>query len=344
MGQQKYLSTDPNAGDPLRGAYLATDPTAGEPREGESLRGINMTEEFFRGHLPIDESGKPLDRGFLDQVVEMGQGLAHPTTLTDFAGLALPSMVPEFRVPLANMVKQALSAAKGAPSLRSMPRAVMGQLIDWAFSSTDDLAREAAKARAMAPRLAGKAPTVNDALVDAMNDVRQAPAPQKVSIPTHRDPTVAVPKEAEMRMGPTPASAAPPASASGAPPAARPAAPSPSAPPPPASVRLTPQESQALEGLVAQGYDRAQVVQEIVRQRQPSTPPKPTPPKASGKPSLNAAETKEYQRLIGRGKTPQEAMTLIEEQRAFQQRLGLPTSEETRRAVVDRNATGRWRD
>jgi hypothetical protein len=351
MGQQQqYLSTDPNAGDPLRGAYLATNPDAGEPRAGESLRGINMTEEFFRGHLPIDESGKPLDRGFLDRVVDIGQGLAHPTTLGDMAGLAVPSMVPEFRVPLTNMIRQALAAAKKAPSLRSTPKAVMGRLIDWAFSSTDDLARDASKAREMAPRLAGKAPTVNDALVDALNDARQAPTPQRVSLPGGDAVRAAGPvpqvDPSGPRMGayssqPTPpASATPPAAPSAAPPAAGAPAPSRSTPAPAASIRLTREESQALQALVAEGHDPADVVQAIVQNRQAAQPS--VTPKASGKPSLSAAETKEYQRLLSRGKTPEQAMAIIDQQRVFVANKGLPTSEETRRSVADRNATGRW--
>ena len=135
---------------------------------------------------------------------------------------------------------------------------------------------------------------------------------------------------------PTP-SAAPPASVSGAPPVAAPAAP---APPmvPASSVRLTAEESKALRELVKQGYDETDVVKAIVQQR----PAAPAAPKMAGKPSLSAAETKEFQRLIGRGKSPEEAYQLIESQRQMIQGKGLPTSEQTRQSVYDRNQTGRW--
>ena len=104
-------------------------------------------------------------------------------------------------------------------------------------------------------------------------------------------------------------------------------------------MRLTPEEAQALRELVAQGYDEAEVLGAIARQRPPAPSSRPS---QGAKPSFNAAEAKEYQRLLGRGTSPQEARRLIEEQRAFQQGKGLPTSEDTRRAVVERNATGRW--
>lgn len=136
---------------------------------------------------------------------------------------------------------------------------------------------------------------------------------------------------------PTP-SAAPPASVSGAPPVAAPAAPAPPAAAPMSSVRLTAEESKALRALVKQGYDEADVVKAIVQQRPAAAPP----PNVAGKPSLSAAETKEFQRLLGRGKSPEEAYHLIASQRQMIQAKGLPTSEQTRQAVYDRNATGRW--
>lgn len=146
----------------------------------------------------------------------------------------------------------------------------------------------------------------------------------------------------------TPAAPAAPPAAAGSAPQARPRAPRQQ------SVRLTRDEAQARDLMVKQGYDEAAVVRELVKRRQtqsaapsartqPDAQPTSRTPAASQKPSLNAAETKEFQRLLKRGRSPEEAMELIEAQRAFQQRLGLPTSEQTRRAVVDRNETGKWR-
>lgn len=120
-------------------------------------------------------------------------------------------------------------------------------------------------------------------------------------------------------------------------------APVPEAPPIPApsmSFRLTPEESQAMQQLLQQGYAEADVLQEIVKARQGAT----QTATAAAKPMLKAAEAKEYQRLLRVGKTPKEAMDLIEGQRGLQQRMGLPSSDQTRRAVLERNDTGRWRD
>lgn len=344
----QYLSTDPSAG-----TVLSTDQNA-----GVDLPQTTATEAFFGSHRPINEAGQPLDapsgvEAFLnDKLNPALQGLAHPTSVGDFAGLAVPSMVPEFRAPLVHGVRQALDAAKGAPSLMKTPKAVMDRLFHWAFATNGELAREAAAKAAAAPRLAGKAQTLEGVLTDALNDVRGGAKPLSVSLPgggavRATGPVPAVPAPTKPRMGayssqPTPASA-PPAAASVAPPAAAPRAPARSAPArtptttAATSVRLTAEESQALQQLVKEGYDEADVVQTIVQQRQA-----PAAPRTSGKPSLSAAETKEYQRLLGRGKSPDEAMQLIEGQRSMIQAKGLPTSEQTRRAVVDRNATGRW--
>jgi hypothetical protein len=214
------------------------------------------------------------------------------------------------------------------------------------------------------PRLAGKAPTVEGALIDAMNEVRAGAPPQSVSLPgggavRATDPVPAVPPPTSPRMGAYSSDVRPaaPAAPSAAPPAS--AAPG-SAQSTPArtprtteagAIRLTSEESQALRALVAEGRDEADVVRAILEHRQSSAPvaaPKPAAPASaakpatSGKPSLSAAETKEYQRLLGRGKSPQEAMRLIDEQRAMAERMGLPTSEQTRLSVADRNRTGRW--
>lgn len=138
---------------------------------------------------------------------------------------------------------------------------------------------------------------------------------------------LATPNAAAPTSAPAPASA-PPETAIGSSAPVRPAA-----SPPTAAAGLTADEAEAVRRLVAQGYPEDQVLQQLGKAR-------PAP----GKTFLNAAESKEYIRLRKAGQTHQQALELVEAQRALQQRLGLPSSETTRRAVADRNATGRWRE
>lgn len=78
----------------------------------------------------------------------------------------------------------------------------------------------------------------------------------------------------------------------------------------------------------------------------PDLPPpaagSPIPPPARAK--LLASEVPEFLRLQKAGKTPKEALDLIEAQRAFAKKFGLPSGEQTRESVADRNVTGRWKD
>lgn len=353
---QQYLSTDPNAGEPLAGGYLSADPDAGEAREGESLRGLSAAESFFGSHRPMAEGGAPQDAAsrvlaFLNERLNPAlQSVARPSTWGDMASLLIPGAAPHFRVPLVNMLRETLDASKKASSWRRVPGEVAGRLKTWATTPADVIRQQR---EATAPRLAGQAPDLTRVLSEALESVRTA-APESVSLPgggvvRAGGPAPNVPAPSGPRMGAwsppdlRAPSGAPPASASGAPPAGATPAPARSAPSPAPGIRLTPEESQALQQLVTEGYDEADVVKLIVQQRQaaPVASRQPSAP-SSGKPSLNAAEAKEYQRLIRRGKSPADAMSLIEQQRAFQQAKGLPTSEQTRQSVVDRNATGRW--
>lgn len=380
MAQEHYLSTDPNAGTPI-GGYLSGDPAAGK---ASAVPPANATREFFGPHHAITEGGDPADalskiEQFLTTYVNPGlQGAARPQGLGDVMGLVVPSAVPEFRVPLVNMVREALEAGRDAPRLRNMPRAVLERLASWATTSSDDLASQRFNAKPLAeqmdalptggvnpergrmsgpperprpasgmpPRPAGNAPNVQDSLMEALQALR-AQMPDAVSLPggnTWRasGPTPSLPSPSGPRMGawsaePTP-SVARPGTSAGAPPAAAPRAPSRPAQTP--GLRLTEDEAQAVQQLLAEGYPETEVLQAIANQR-PQAAAAPSA-RAAGKPQLSAAETKEFQRLTSRGKSPQEALELIETQRAFQQRLGLPTSEQTRRSVVDRNETGHW--
>jgi hypothetical protein len=72
----------------------------------------------------------------------------------------------------------------------------------------------------------------------------------------------------------------------------------------------------------------------------PSGEPAPSLPK----PKLVGKELKEYVRLINSGKSPAQALEELAVARELRDRLGLPSDEDVRRAVADRNATGRWRD
>jgi hypothetical protein len=349
----QYLSTDPNAGKPMDDGYVSTDPNAGQARQGESLRGLSATESFFGPHRPIGEGDAP--EGALDRLNAMLRGPAQPSSLGDVAGLLIPQAAPHFRVPLVNMLRETLQGAKQSPNWRSVPGDVIERLYHWA-TTPDDAIR--AERYAMAPRLAGKAPSLNEALVDAVGSARKA-EPTAVSLPgggavhpkrPYADYNRPAPPPSGPRLGAyssdATASAPRSAAASGAPPAVAPPSPARPAPPPAVGMRLTPEESQALQELVGQGYAEADVLQAIQAQR-PAAPPAAARatagrPSVASKPSLSAAEAKEYQRLLGRGLAPEKALDLIEQQRAFQTTKQLPTSEQTRRSVADRNATGRW--
>ena len=324
----QYLSTDPNAGQPLDDGYVSTDPNAGQAREGESLRGFSAAESFFGPHRPIGEGATP--ESALDRLNAMLQGPAQPSSVGDVAGLMIPGAAPHFRVPLGNMIRETMDAGRQAASWKSVPGDVIERLYRWATTPAEAIQAER---YANAPRLAGKAPTLNEALIEGLESARKGPAPTSVSLPGGG---AIRPKPRYQDYVKAEASATPPGRSSGAPPAvAAPGSSRPAPPPAAQSLRLTAEESQALQELTAQGYDEAAVLREIASRRPGGRP-------ASGKPALNAAEAKEYQRLLGRGMPPEQAMALIDQQRTFTKGKGLPTSEQARRSVVDRNTSGRW--
>lgn len=195
-------------------------------------------------------------------------------------------------------------------------------------------------------RPAGPAPTLNDSLIGAMNEVRRAPTATSVSLPetgaVQAERTTArmlAEREATRK-------ATPPASRAATPSAAPPAAATPGSAPSTPALTLTDEEAEAVRGLVAQGYDEADVLRELakVRHTPPPQSPQPKPAQTTARPGLQPSESKEYTRLRKAGKTHQEAMQLIEEQRAMASRFGLPSSEQASQSVADRNVTGRWRD
>lgn len=58
---------------------------------------------------------------------------------------------------------------------------------------------------------------------------------------------------------------------------------------------------------------------------------------------LSGEETRAYVQLRSAGKSHQEAADLIEAQRLLTQSFGTPTADKARKAVAERNATGRWK-
>ena len=345
----QYLSTDPNAGLSGQGdrPYLSADPMAG----GGDLAGKSAAEAFFGPHHPTTESGEPL--GAVDRLLEQLinptlREFAQPDGVTDLAGLAIPSVGGlNVRVPLVNMLRETLGAAKQSQNWRSVPGDVLDRLLTWVKTPASEIS---AQRTARAPRLAGKAPSLTDALTDALQSVRETPA-QAVSLPGGNTMRVG-PRYQDYRVAgeaPRPAGRAyssepmarpssPTGTSSGAPPAATAPVSARSAPPPPSSMRLTPEEAQALQQMVQEGYEESAVLKAIAEQRAI----RPTHAPATSKPALNAAEAKEFRRLTGRGMDPKQAMDLIEQQRALAQKKGLPTSEQVQRAVADRNQAGRW--
>ena len=103
-----------------------------------------------------------------------------------------------------------------------------------------------------------------------------------------------------------------------------------------ANTKLTEQEYAVAEGMVQQGASPAEAVRTVAQVA------KPAPAPAIPKPKLSAAETREYVRLRGTGKTNDEAMQALADQRALVAKLGTPSPETVRQAVAERNATGRW--
>jgi hypothetical protein len=57
---------------------------------------------------------------------------------------------------------------------------------------------------------------------------------------------------------------------------------------------------------------------------------------------MTVAEIRAFVELRQAGKSIEEATAAIEQQRQLAQALGTPTGENVRRAVAERNVTGRW--
>ena len=112
--------------------------------------------------------------------------------------------------------------------------------------------------------------------------------------------------------------------------------------------KLTDAEMEAADVLVAKGQPPAEAVKAVLAQR--PTPP-PATPAATPKPAPKAARSTDvptedelpvYMRLIGQGKTHEDAMQVLSQQRKLAGKLGTPSTDTVRKKVAKRNVTGRW--
>jgi hypothetical protein len=253
---EPYLSNDPQSGEPLPRGYLSMDPGAGASLEGRPQ---------------LDARGRPIVSSNLSDaepsaLLQMLQGAAHPQSLGDLLALVIPGNAHGVQglVDTAKVGGQVLrDATMDAPSLSKLPLTILQKLTKRAFPPE-------VTPTAMSPRLASKAPTVEQAITDALNEARQAPKPSKVSLPggdTYRAEGAVPRAPAATSPASAPASAAPKTAA---------AAPSTPAPPPgpvprqaamAAKLKLSPKEFEAFQGLVEQGYPPEKVLQAIQGQR-----------------------------------------------------------------------------
>lgn len=328
MSDQQFLSTDPQAG-------LQKPPAAppAEPEPSDERQSVSAV-----ARVPAAGRGTQFTPNLPNRAVDFARTpLAHPTGIDAIDGLTSPI----------GIASTALGV--GAIARAGLVDGAMGAVKTAVGQATPLLKYEATKSTlehlhvptpiAMAAAIAvsgyrgnGKHPPVPVA-------AEAAPAAEAAAIPAAA-PSVAPPES-------VPAPTAPAA------PVVPPSTPLPSPGPPPALPKLklsdlTADEKQALQGLVAEGRSKSEVLAKIaeLRATQPAiaTAPPAPPPQSPipAKPSLLAAEMPEFQRLLKSGKSMKEAMDLIQQQRELVQKLGLPSATEARASVVGRNATGRW--
>jgi len=107
-------------------------------------------------------------------------------------------------------------------------------------------------------------------------------------------------------------------------------------------LKLSDEQLNAADDLVAQGTAPAEAIRSVATGAKVSAAPAAAPA-AAAKPRLNPAETKVFVQLLQAGKSPQQAMQSIEQQRVLASMLGTPSTQSVQAAVAERNATGRWR-
>ncbi len=109
------------------------------------------------------------------------------------------------------------------------------------------------------------------------------------------------------------------------------------------NLKLTEPELAQADGLVREGLTPVQAVKQVGGQTA-ATPAASAPTASSKPPKMTAAETREYVALRSKGKTHQEAAEVLQAQRELAKRFGTPSPEDARKAVQQRNKTGRWGD
>lgn len=284
----------------------------------------------------LDASGNPV-KGTGTRLDEQGRPIVNASAV---GGDTINGQDPN-APPVSKQILDALGHAAQPEGVADFLSLLIPSGAGEAVSGIKDMARLLTKATKESPTLKGILPQIVKTLQERPKTLQDFQAEGFNALPLAQQmehlPPVAAPERA---MGAPPPMIRPPVSpatetAAAAPVPASAAPPAPPVTPPSAAVSdLSADEQQALEALVKQGYPEADVRAEIAKSR-PSVNPTP-------KPILNAAEMKEYLRLTRSGKSHADAMQLIDAQRQMTQRLQTPSSETVRRAVVDRNATGRW--
>lgn len=273
----QLLSSDPNAG---QSSAPPAPSVADVPRD---TRGFPAVTSGTTDAMPLGD------------LLKMLGPMAHPATLSDFAGL-LTLPVDEAR----KVAASAMALAKARPAAGAAISAT-GRGMESLGKGLDKPLTIAGSVGFFNAPLRSVATLVSPSLLRGAGRIAQRLG----------DVIAGGGAEAE----------APIAAASAAPVEAGPVAPA-----PPVSSPALPSGPASSSGLP------------------PSVPPaSPVSTVATGaKLQLKAPEMAEFGRLLKQGKSMKEALDLIEAQRAFAQRLGLPSSAAVRDAVVDRNATGRW--
>lgn len=271
-----------------------------------------------------DEAGNPPGVGdSLSRLLALLEPLAHPQTVNDFGNLLMaPADVTRGMAPQAPNALQMLGNL--LPSRQGVGGVVerLGQEMQSPMKVPGRLVETVGK------KMRGPTAATTDTVVESAATKPVGGASRRTAVSAKAASSAPVESVSSGTPGPTPS--APPAS----PPAPVPQTVS--------ELILTNEERTALDRLVQQGYSRKRVLQSILKNRQPASASPAQTVLQSPKPKLNAAEAKEFQRLIRAGKSEQEAWDLIQQMKAMQERLGLPTSAQTRMSVLDRNATGRW--
>ena len=98
------------------------------------------------------------------------------------------------------------------------------------------------------------------------------------------------------------------------------------------NVKLTEPQYQQAADLVKAGKTPGDAVRAVSG----GTAPAPSPAAATPKPRMSAAETREYVRLRSAGKTNEQAIEALQQQRAFAAKYQTPSAEEVRARIAAR--------